>query len=80
MNVCAVVGKVQTVTAALQKIGTGDGNRTHVSSLGSLRPTIERRPHEVMRKDAYLVLEKVSILFYWRKGYKKIKIPFDFST
>lgn len=28
-----------------EKAGTGDGNRTHVSSLGSSRPTIERRPH-----------------------------------
>ena len=30
--------------------GTGDGNRTHVSSLGSSRPTIERHPRVEMEE------------------------------
>lgn len=35
----------QELSAELRKTGAGDGNRTHVSSLGSYSSTIELRPH-----------------------------------
>lgn len=34
----------QELSAELRKTGAGDGNRTHVSSLGSYSSTIELRP------------------------------------
>ncbi len=40
------------VEEKLGLFGTGDGNRTHVSGLGSSRPTIERRPHTRMRSNS----------------------------
>lgn len=35
----------QEIRAEIRKTGAGDGNRTHVSSLGSYSSTIELRPH-----------------------------------
>ncbi len=57
-SLCSALSRKQKPQAMMdknlrhEKFGTGDGNRTHVSSLGSSRPTIERRPHNM--RDVYL--------------------------